>query len=92
MYLIHVKSAVKEFRIQSGLRIESVAVRLSKSYATIRSWEAGYSKPTLNPSQMLKLCEMYGCSLEQLAEAVKGSSGCDEVKIDLVLGSDGVYQ
>lgn len=50
---------------------EIVAVKLSKAHSTIRNWESGKSRPTLDVSEMVQLCRLYGCTLEDLEEAVK---------------------
>lgn len=83
---------LKKLREQSGLSIQSVAHELEKPLVVIHNWESGYRKLVLSPIEMLLLCKMYNCSLAQLVAADKGSSECDEVEIELVLGEDGVYQ
>ncbi len=62
---------MKDLRQRAGLSAEVVAVKLGKAHSTIRNWESGKSRPTLEPSEMVQLCKLYGCTLEQLEEAVK---------------------
>jgi len=62
---------MRELRKKAGLSIEMVAVRLNKTSSTIHNWESGRHKPNLEPNEMLLLCELYNCTLKELAEAVK---------------------
>jgi transcriptional regulator with XRE-family HTH domain len=64
---------LKELRVRSRLTAEQVAVSLGKSVATIRFWESGKHTPRLTPPETLKLCQLYECSLEELAEASEAS-------------------
>ena len=61
---------MEELRDRQGLSLEDVASRMSKSYSTVRNWEAGRTEPTLSVTEMLNLCGLYNCSLEELKRAV----------------------
>lgn len=64
---------MRELRKRAGLSVEMVAVKLNKTSSTIHNWESGRHKPNLEPDEMLDLCELYNCTLKDLAEAVKGT-------------------
>lgn len=64
---------MRELRKRAGLSVEMVAVKLNKTSSTIHNWESGRHKPNLEPNEMLHLCELYNCTLKELAEAVKGT-------------------
>ena len=64
---------LKYLRCRQGLRIEEVAVAMGKCYQAIRFWEDGRSKPTLSPGDMIRLLQLYDCSLEALDKAVQAS-------------------
>jgi len=50
-----------------GLTQREVAEALGVTSRTIQSWELGENMPRLAPLQMLKLCRVLKCSLEELA-------------------------
>lgn len=58
---------MKTLREQAQLRTIDVAYRLNVAESTVRNWDTGRTLPTLNPSEMLTLCQMYKISLEELA-------------------------
>ncbi|RCJ20227.1 hypothetical protein A6S26_05760 [Nostoc sp. ATCC 43529] len=58
---------LKQLRNRAELRILDVAYRLKVAESTVRNWETGRTLPTLNPIEMLTLCQMYKVSLEELA-------------------------
>jgi putative transcriptional regulator len=62
---------LKQLRQNAGLRAEEVAATLGVAYSTIRNWEQGRTIPTLGIFQIQKLAQMYECSLDDLASAVK---------------------
>ena len=64
---------MKELRRQAGLKAEEVAVELGVSRSTVGNWEQGKAIPHfLMVSGLLKL---YGCTFEQLDEAVRETQG-----------------
>jgi DNA-binding transcriptional regulator YiaG len=64
---------MKQLRERVGLRTVDVASRMVIAEGTIRNWEKGRTIPTLAPRQMLELCNLYACSLQELADAVDAS-------------------
>lgn len=66
---------LKELRESVGLSVEKVAVELGKAVSTIRFWEAGTYVPSLNPDETRKLIQLYGCTLDQLADAFVETQG-----------------
>jgi hypothetical protein len=49
--------------------VEKVAAATDKSFATVRCWELGKSRMVLAADEMLRICELYCCSLDELARA-----------------------
>ncbi|MBW4469202.1 MAG: helix-turn-helix domain-containing protein [Stenomitos rutilans HA7619-LM2] len=64
---------VKVFRERTGKNQREFGAEIGVSDQTVSNWETGVSKPKLNPPQMLKLCQLLNCSLEDLAEAFSSS-------------------
>lgn len=64
---------LKQLRNRAELRILDVAYRLNVAESTVRNWEMGRTLPTLNPIEMLTLCQMYQVSLEELAAIAMSS-------------------
>lgn len=64
---------LKQLRLRAGLSAEKVAVALEKSHSTVRNWESGKSRPTLDVSDTVRLCKLYHCTLEELEQAVNGT-------------------
>jgi DNA-binding XRE family transcriptional regulator len=64
---------MKTLREQASLRTIDVAYRLNVAESTVRNWDTGRTLPTLNPCEMLMLCQMYKVSLEQLAAIAMSS-------------------
>ncbi len=64
---------LKQLRNRAELRILDVAYRLNVAESTVRNWETGRTLPTLNPPEMVTLCQMYQVSLEELAAIAMSS-------------------
>jgi transcriptional regulator with XRE-family HTH domain len=62
---------IANLRKQTGLTQRQLADALDVTITTVSNWETGATRPLLNPSKMLKLCQTLKCSLEQLADAVE---------------------
>lgn len=62
----------KSLRLQAGLTQREVSQMLNIQEKTVGGWEKGVI-PRLTPSQAKRLCEAYGCSLEELIEAFEGN-------------------
>ena len=54
-------------RTKAGLTQREVALALGVTVTTVQNWEAGRRELKLNPKDMLTLCAVLGCSLEELA-------------------------
>lgn len=75
---------------RSSLGIEQLADILTERFNKIKSpkgkisrqavsaWVNGKHQPRLTPSEMLELCDVLGCTLLELSQAVKGSSHSEE--------------
>ncbi len=64
---------MKALRQSAGLKAEEVAIAIDASISTIRNWEQGRTMPKLRIDQFSKLLSLYGCSFEELEQAVKES-------------------
>jgi DNA-binding transcriptional regulator YiaG len=60
---------MKELRERAGLSPTGAAFQADVSLSTIRNWEIGKYEPTMAAGQMLKLCRLYGVTLEELVES-----------------------
>ncbi|MDG2992023.1 helix-turn-helix domain-containing protein [Candidatus Synechococcus calcipolaris G9] len=58
-------------RQKVSLSQEQLGELLGVTRQTISEWENGRSMPTLNPSEMQKLCHLLNCSLAELVEALE---------------------
>ncbi|WP_013334720.1 helix-turn-helix transcriptional regulator [Gloeothece verrucosa] len=57
-----------KLREKAGLTQRQVANELGVTDQTVSNWETGQRKPRLSSTQWLKLCQLFQCSLEDLAE------------------------
>ncbi len=55
-------------RLRAGVTQREVALALGVTVTTVQNWEAGRRELKLNPKDMLTLCFVLNCSLEELAE------------------------
>jgi transcriptional regulator with XRE-family HTH domain len=62
-----------QLREKIGLRREDVASRLGIAESTVRNWESGRTIPRLRADEILRLCTLYECSLEELVQAAQES-------------------
>lgn len=58
---------IKNLRAKAKITQKQVADGLGLTVGTVSNWESGRKHLRLDPSQMLTLCKILGCSLEQLA-------------------------
>lgn len=58
---------IKNLRIKAKITQKQVADGLGLTVGTVSNWESGRKHLRLDPSEMLTLCKILGCSLEQLA-------------------------
>ena len=61
--------SLENLRRRAGLSQEAVSRHLGVSRATVVNWEQGRTEPVISVG--VKLAELLGVSLEQLAEALK---------------------
>ena len=62
---------LKELRERSGLKAEQVAVQLGIALSTLRNWEQGKHRPTMNPDEYYAVTQVYKCTYEEFRSAVK---------------------
>ena len=58
------KITLKAARVNVGLTQAEAAEKLGVASSTIRNWEKGCSFP--KPPQIMKLCELYGVSYDNI--------------------------
>ena len=58
---------IKNLRTKAKITQKQVADGLGLTVGTVSNWESGRKHLRLDPLQMLTLCKILGCSLEQLA-------------------------
>lgn len=64
---------MKQLRQKVGLKAEEVAVKLGIAQSTVRNWEQGRTIPKLRIDQIGNLLRLYGCSFEELEQAIKNT-------------------
>jgi putative transcriptional regulator len=64
---------MKELRERAGLSAEEAAFRLNVAHSTVRNWESGKTEPSLGVTKIAELLVLYGCSFEELQQAVTES-------------------
>lgn len=72
---------IKELRLKAGLKSEQVVVQIGIAASTLRNWEQGRSIPKLRVDQFARLCESYGCTIQELNEAAQESVSQRSTKI-----------
>ena len=60
-------------RLHPPLTAQDVAEELGISVSTVSNWDTGRYRPRLVPSQMMKLLELYQCTLSELVEACEST-------------------
>ena len=58
------KISLRALRINAGMSQENVASEVNVTKRTIQSWEQYKTYP--NAAQLVKLCSVYGCSLDDI--------------------------
>jgi len=58
---------IQKIRQKAGLTQRQVANELGLTVGTVSNWEARRKHLRLDPPQMVVLCKVLGCSLEELA-------------------------
>lgn len=60
-------------RANAGLTAQQVAQELGVAESSVRNWDKGRTEPTLRLEQIKQLTQLYGCTLDDLIDAVKNS-------------------
>ncbi len=64
---------MKQLRLRAKLRTVDVASMVGVGESSVRNWEKGRTIPKLTIDKTAALCELYQCSIADLAEAVMES-------------------
>ena len=62
-----------DLRQRVNLEPQAVAEKLRVVESTVRNWESGRTTPRLNIDQFHHLCEIYGCSFDELYAAFRAT-------------------
>lgn len=62
-----------DLRQRVNLEPQAVAKKLRVAESTVRNWESGRTTPRLNIDQFHHLCEIYGCSFDELYAAFRAT-------------------
>jgi putative transcriptional regulator len=79
---------MKQLRLKVKLRTVDVASRVGIAESSVRNWEKGRTIPKLTIDKVAVLCELYQCSISELAQAAQKSISQADVNLDLVNISD----
>lgn len=63
----------KSLRERAGLTQQDVAIALGKRVNTVSEWERGLYVPKLTFSETIRFLQLYGCTLEEVAEAFENA-------------------
>ena len=64
---------MKQLRLKVKLRTVDVASRVGIAESSVRNWEKGRTIPKLTIDKVAVLCELYQCSISELAQAAQES-------------------
>jgi putative transcriptional regulator len=64
---------MKQLRLKVKLRTVDVASRVGIAESSVRNWEKGRTIPKLTIDKTAVLCQLYRCSIEDLATAAQES-------------------
>ena len=64
---------MKQLRLTVKLRTVDVASRVGIAESSVRNWEKGRTIPKLTIDKVAILCELYQCSISELAQAAQKS-------------------
>lgn len=67
LYMSPRREKIVQRRKTASLTQQEVADVLGVTSRTVQRWELGDSIPVLNPLQFWRLCNLYGCTAEDLA-------------------------
>jgi putative transcriptional regulator len=74
---------MKQLRLKVKLRTVDVASRVGIAESSVRNWEKGRTIPKLTIDKVAVLCELYQCSISDLAQAAQKSISQADVNLDL---------
>lgn len=74
---------MKQLRLKVKLRTVDVASRVGIAESSVRNWEKGRTIPKLTIDKVAILCELYRCSIAELAQAAQESILQADVSLDL---------
>ena len=60
---------IRELRVRAGLTQTEVSKKLRVNQAAVSYWESGKTKPLRKVQK--RLCKVYGCTADELAEALE---------------------
>ncbi len=64
---------LRKLREKVSLTATKVADHLDVAESSVRNWEKGRSLPRLRADQFDRLCDLYNCTIKELAQAVRES-------------------
>ncbi len=64
---------MKQLRLRVKLRTVDVASRVGIAESSVRNWEKGRTIPKLTIDKVAVLCELYQCSIAELAQSAQES-------------------
>jgi putative transcriptional regulator len=79
---------MKQLRLKVKLRTVDVASRVGIAESSVRNWEKGRTIPKLTIDKVAVLCELYQCSISELAQAAQKSISQADANLDLGKISD----
>lgn len=79
---------MKQLRLKVKLRTVDVASRVGIAESSVRNWEKGRTIPKLTIDKVAVLCELYQCSIAELAQSAQESILQADVNLDLGKISD----
>ena len=79
---------MKQLRLKVKLRTVDVASRVGIAESSVRNWEKGRTIPKLTIDKVAVLCELYQCSISELAQAAQKSILQADANLDLGKISD----
>jgi putative transcriptional regulator len=74
---------MKQLRLKVKLRTVDVASRVGIAESSVRNWEKGRTIPKLTIDKVAVLCELYQCSISELAQAAQKSISQADANPDL---------
>lgn len=81
---------MKQLRLKVKLRTVDVASRVGIAESSVRNWEKGRTIPKLTIDKVAVLCELYQCSIVELAQAAQKSILQADANFDQIEG-DGEF-